>query len=224
MEAAALRLASTGAFVRVRVESNVGSDADGRMSFFESRCPDWRKGASRRPDVISVIVLTDTRKTGIYYRSNYASALDNSWRSIHDADMNPRFKEGFFDDGISKGLDAITKTIKPRNVKVSNGSKAAPALRSSGSLGDAVIGAIMILGGLGFIIGLFVVGWKVIQHLSNKSAASTDPTKSRRFAGWVDGPESDSPSRSSSYRSRPSSRRSSSSGRRSGGGGGSSSW
>jgi uncharacterized membrane protein YgcG len=226
VEAAASRLAAAGVYVRVRVDSNVGSDADARMRALEASCPNWTVGANRRPDLVSVIVLTDTRKTGIYYGANYSSALDNSWRSIQAADMNPRFKEGFFDSGISDGLDAITKAITAGDVKVSKrpGVERWTSPGPNGSLGDAVVGAFILLVGMGFVIGLLVAAWKLLNWMGGGSSTSTSSSRSRDATGWVDGPTSSS---RTSSRSSSSSRRSGGSSRGSrggGGGGGSSSW
>jgi uncharacterized membrane protein YgcG len=227
VEAAASRLAAAGVFVRVRVESNVGADADQRMRSLEDSCPDWKVGAERRPDLVSIIVLTDTRKTGVYYGSNHSRALDGSWRGIQAAEMNPRFKEGFFDSGIADGLDAITKAIAAGDVKAPNrpGIERWTSPGSDGTLGDAVVGAVILLALMGLIIGLLVAAWKLLARLGTGHSTSANSPGSRDATGWVDGPTSSS---RRSSRSSSSSRRSggSSSGSRGGGGGGggSSSW
>jgi uncharacterized membrane protein YgcG len=225
VEAAAARLAAAGAFVRVRVESNVGSDADERMRSLEASCPDWKVGAERRPELVSIIVLTDTRKTGIYYGANYARALDSSWRSIQAADMNPRFKEGFFDSGIADGIDAVAKAIATGGTKISSppGIERWTSPGPNASLSDAVVGAVILLALMGFIIGLLVAAWKLLARLGAGSSASANSPGNRDATGWVDEPTS---STRRSSRSSSSSRRSggSSRGSRGGGGGGSSSW
>jgi uncharacterized membrane protein YgcG len=221
VEAAASRLAAAGAFVRVRVESNVGSDADARMRLLEASCPDWRVGSKRRPDLISIIVLTDTRKTGIYYGAKGSFTLDNSWRSIQNTEMNPRFKEGFFDSGIADGLDGITAAVTRGGATISNPPKPAPG--SNGSLGDAVLGAFILLVGMGFAIGLLVALWKALAWLGRASSKSTSAQGMRDTSGWVDEPRSTS--RRSSWSSSSSGRSGGSSGgSSSSGGGGSSSW
>jgi uncharacterized membrane protein YgcG len=112
VEAAVDRLAAMGMFVRARAESNVGADADARMSELEGSCASWLVDGIRRPNLIVVLVLTDTRKTGIYYGARLAPLLDGHWADIQATAMNPRFKEGSIDTGLIGGLDAITALVR----------------------------------------------------------------------------------------------------------------
>jgi hypothetical protein len=167
VEEAAGQLRAAGAFVRVRVESNVGSDADSRMRDLQTSCPEWMSAGDRRADMIAVIVLVDTRQTGIYYGSQYTASLDGSWKNIQASSMNPRFKEGFFDVGIADGLDAvrgavtgITPTPNYTSPPYSYPSYNSPSYSSpsSSDSGSSIAGiVVLIVLGIALIVGLNVI-------------------------------------------------------------------
>jgi uncharacterized membrane protein YgcG len=194
--------ASANAYVRVRVESGVGNDAEARLQNLQALCPDWLSGGVRRADFIAVIVLTDTRQTGIYFGSSFNDNLTGETTPIQVQTMNPRFKEGFFDIGIADGLDAIGVVISGGSTQGSstplpNSSPdqtptqypSGPSYDSSPS-SDGSSGA----GGLVAILVLIAVGGVVVaisKALSDElSTGSTSSPSRRRASGWFGGSSS----------------------------------
>jgi uncharacterized membrane protein YgcG len=235
VEDAAAQLRSAGAYVRVRVESNVGSDAEARIREMQANCPDWMSGGLRRPDLIAVVVLVDTRQTGIYYGSQYASSLDGSWKDIQASSMNPRFKEGLFDVGVADGLDAIraavTGTATPTSPPYSYPSYSSPS--SASDTGTGIAGVVVLVAlGIGFIVLLNVIAAKRSDSSGSYGSGWSGSGTKRRATGWFGGASSSNSSNSSwssssssdSGWSSSSSSSSDSGSSSSDGGGGSSSW
>jgi uncharacterized protein len=249
--AAAEKLAaSANAYVRVRVESGVGNDAEARLRQLQAFCPDWMSGGLRRPDLIVVVVLPDTRQTGIFYGSKFDGTLAGRTTPIQTETMNPRFKEGFFDVGIADGLDALDETVDGKLlVGTPSGTLAPqypsspsatfpsfdPAPSSNGSSGGGGFVAILVL----VLIAAAVIAIskavtsETASWSSGPSSGQSTPSRQRRASGWFGGSTNSGSSHSSwdsssssgsSWSSSSDSSSSSSSSSDSGGGGSSTSW
>ncbi|MGA8117665.1 MAG: TPM domain-containing protein [Actinocatenispora sp.] len=106
-------VARSGATVRVRVYGRVpGNDLDARERATEHDCPSWLRDGQRRPSLLVVAVATQSRRTGVYYGSDYDNALDGSWQDIQREQMNPRFKTGEYARGLDQGVRAIHDRIE----------------------------------------------------------------------------------------------------------------
>jgi uncharacterized membrane protein YgcG len=186
---------SANAYVRVRVESGVGDNAEARVRTLQAFCPDWMSGGIRRRDLIVVLVLPDTRQTGIYFGSSFNDTLEGRTTAIQSDSMNPRFKEGFFDIGVADGLDAIGATIAgrlPLQVPASTPSQypsGAPAYPNSDTSpvsdsGSSGAGALLVILAVAAIAGIVV--W--LNKLTGDTGGSIGGTsQQRRATGWFGG-------------------------------------
>lgn len=112
VDQAAAALAQTGAAVRVRVVGSLdGQSIDAWEAAVEQRCPAWTFNGRREAHLIVVAVAVSERKTGIWYGSNWAGALDSTWRQIQLVGMNPKFKEGDIAGGLAAGLDQLNTAV-----------------------------------------------------------------------------------------------------------------
>jgi len=115
VEAAANKLVVQGADVRVRTITSYGSA--GNLDVYEAqlqqRSPSWlgQDGAMKN-NLIVLIISVQERQTGLYYGAYWERALNNNWIRIQTDIMNPRFREGDYSGGTTKGLQEIQRLIQ----------------------------------------------------------------------------------------------------------------
>jgi hypothetical protein len=86
-------------------------------------------------NLVVVMISVAEHKTGIYYGSQWGTALDSAYLTIQTDSMNPRFRDGDLTGGMTAGLDALRQVIKnqlhpqsiaPRQIDLQNPDR--PAL------------------------------------------------------------------------------------------------
>lgn len=107
-------LANLGADVRIRTIKTFGSagNLDNFVGEMQKNCKSWQAAdGGRKNNLIVLIVATTDRKTGLYWGSQWQSALGPHWVGIQTDKMNPRFRDGDFAGGISSGLKSVRRLI-----------------------------------------------------------------------------------------------------------------
>jgi len=104
----ARRLARDGATFRLRLyDALPAGGIDAAESADEDACRSWRTDGRRRGDLLVVAVSVTDRQTGIYYGHRWTDRLDDTWRDIQTDDMNPKFTQGRYAEGLHAGLRGI---------------------------------------------------------------------------------------------------------------------
>lgn len=81
-----------------------------------------------KSNLLLLIISKAERKTGIYYGSEWLSALDSQKTRIQSDYMNPKFKQGKFADGFAAGLHEINRVIDDYMHPSNSGSSTAPVI------------------------------------------------------------------------------------------------
>ena len=108
---AAQALILQGAEVRVRdVQTSTNTDISEQT--FEKSCPSWQSATGgRKNTLISLIVASQSHKSGIYYGGAWHNALDDNWNRIKTDYMNPRFRDGDFAGGMAAALAQLSTRL-----------------------------------------------------------------------------------------------------------------
>jgi uncharacterized membrane protein YgcG len=115
VEAAAKKLVSQGADMRVRTILTYGSS--GNLDRYEAQIeeisPSWKGPDSNlKSNMIVLIISLQERQTGLYYGLYWEDILANNWMRIQTQAMNPLFQSGDFAGGTVKGLEEIQRLIQ----------------------------------------------------------------------------------------------------------------
>jgi len=148
VEAAANRLVSSGADVRVWVIQTYGDagNLDRYEASLELQYPSWTDSTgNRKNNLIALLVAVSEQQTGLYYGSQWESALGSRWTQIQTNTLNPRFAQGDFAGGLIAGLDEITRLIQ---------GQASGQPQSGGGLSTGLIVFLVITFIAALIIGL----------------------------------------------------------------------
>jgi uncharacterized membrane protein YgcG len=119
VEAAANQLVASGADVRVRTIQTYGSagNLDRYEAALEQQCPSWTDSSgNRKNNLLVLMIAVQERQTGIYYGSQWESALGSRWPQIQSGTMNSRFTQGDFAGGFIAGLNEINSLIRGQTV------------------------------------------------------------------------------------------------------------
>ena len=152
VEAAAAKLVSKGADLRVRTILTYGSAAnlDQYEAQLEQQSPSWLgQNGDRKNNLIVLIISTQERQTGLYYGSLWDTILGGNWLRIQTDIMNPLFRNGDYVAGTVQGLAEIQRLIE------NNGQTTAPVQTSKGSSNWWII-PVVILVIIGLLVGLFI--------------------------------------------------------------------
>ena len=156
VEAAADRLTSSGAQVRIRTLASYApaSSLDDYAKQLEQSCSSWRTAdGKRQPELLLLLLSIGERKTGIYYGANWTRALDNRWSDLQSETINPHFQRGDFAGGFVAGLEEIGKARTVAAGQPASGSTAAAPTGDASGLGYCfgIFGAVgaLITGGVG---------------------------------------------------------------------------
>lgn len=150
------------------VSSMEGIDIDTyRFELFN----EWRLGKEKNDNGILLVISIEEKKVGIEVGYGLEGALTDSIAgSIIRDEITPSFKEGNYDQGVTKGVDAIIAATKGEYVSAA----------SSSSGGDGWIA----LGVFGGIIGLFIViGVLASKASKGKKTSRYWDSKNKK---WVD--------------------------------------
>ena len=126
VERAAQPLIDFGANPRVvTIDSDEGSDLRGTVIELARQCPTWVNidgGAASRTVILAVDI--PGRRTEILFGVEYDDELAD-FETIMSDDMNPRFADGNFTDGMVDGLAAVHENITNPGAPVDLGSRLA---------------------------------------------------------------------------------------------------
>jgi uncharacterized membrane protein YgcG len=115
VEAAAGKLASQGADIRVRTIATYGSagNLDQYEAQLEKQSPSWiDQDGNRKNNLIVLLISVQERQTGLYYGSYWEGKIGSNWLTIQTDTMNPLFRSGDYAGGTIKGLEEISGLIQ----------------------------------------------------------------------------------------------------------------
>ena len=188
VEQVAYELIKEGADVRVRtVPSLVNGNLDFNEKAYEQNCPSWRSpNGLRKNNLVSFMVAPQQRKMGLYYGSDYHTALDNIYSDIKKS-MGGDFKNGEWAQGFMTGEKGVVGAIDSQKAYVQAKKDEAlhphPATVNNIQATDysglwTVLKWILGLGVVAFLVGLAVSLFKrrsvVKEELDSAQAAAVD--------------------------------------------------
>lgn len=166
VRAAAQDLVNSGADVRVRTIQTFATtgNLDRFEQQLEQQCSSWTApDGSRKNNLIVLMVSLQEQRTGLYYGSQWETALGTNWTRIQTEIMNPRFREGDFAAGFVNGLVEARRLVELQ-VRgglpgTANGRTAAPDVgpRRAGGLSTGWMALIVIAIISGGVTGLVLV-------------------------------------------------------------------
>lgn len=174
----AQKLVNNGADVRIRTAESVAEfgNLDIYEKNLENRCSSWQDGNGyRKNNLLVLMIAKKERKTGLYYGSQWDSALGSQWIRIQRDHMNPSFKAGNFVGGFVNGLEEINRLVeahlRPTTVPTQPTivqPAPAPSAPTDFSGLWRVLGWLVGLGGLGI---LAVVAFRIYSAREKRRAA-----------------------------------------------------
>jgi uncharacterized membrane protein YgcG len=114
VEAAANKLLSQGADIRVRTILNYGSagNLDQYELQLEKQSPSWTgQDGDIKNNLIVFIISVQDRQAGLYYGSYWVDIIGDNWMRIQTDIVNPLFKKGDYTGGVINGLGEIQRII-----------------------------------------------------------------------------------------------------------------
>jgi uncharacterized membrane protein YgcG len=151
IEAAAGKLTSLGADIRVRTISTFGSSGnlDQYEAQLEKQSTSWvDSNGERKNNLIVLIITLQERQTGLYYGAYWDGILNDQWLRIQTEIMNPLFRNGDYAGGTTRGLAEIQRLIQP---KPQTQAASQPLNSSNGWIFPIVLVALILI-----VIGLFL--------------------------------------------------------------------
>jgi uncharacterized membrane protein YgcG len=149
VEAAASKLSSLGADIRIRTISTYGAagNLDQYEAQLEKQSPSWiGQDGTRKNNLVVLLISVQERQTGLYYGSIWDNSLSGNWLRIQTDIMNPLFRNNDYTGGTLKGLEEIQRLIQ------GNGQPQPGTQTGAGSSLWWIIVLVIVL----FIIGLLL--------------------------------------------------------------------
>lgn len=157
IEAADHLAGGRGMTVRVRVYGAMpNADIDAQENSDEQRCH-WSNSGTRQPDLLVLAISLADRKTGVYFGSRW-TALNGSWATIENADINPQLQAGNVSQALVAGLDRIGTALDavPSETPTDGATPDTDTASSSGGAGS-VIGPLLCVGVIVLVTILMVI-------------------------------------------------------------------
>lgn len=115
VEAAAQKLESVGAYVRVRTVNDFGgfADVDRYEADYEAHCQAWQdmNGGTKSNLLVFAVSFGDQRGAGLYYGDLWKKALDAQWNAVLTDEVVPRLRDGDAPAAFVAGLDGIKEIV-----------------------------------------------------------------------------------------------------------------
>ena len=133
VEAAAQKLESSGAYVRVRTVNDFGgfADVDRYEADYEAHCPAWQdmNGGTKSNLLVFAVSFGDQRGAGLYYGDLWKKTLDAQWNTVLTDEVVPRLRDGDAPAAFVAGLDGIGEIVAATKVaRTASSSGTAPVV------------------------------------------------------------------------------------------------